>query len=361
MDKLCSSLDQSNFSPLPPLGYQIRCMRADQRSIDSFIDGVLQRDRVILGQAITLIESKQAADQQKAAKLMAALNGRSGQKYALRIGISGSPGVGKSTFIEALGMQLVKQGYRVAVLAVDPSSALSGGSILGDKTRMERLSLEKNAFIRPSAAQDTLGGVARKTRESIQVIEAAGYDIILVETVGVGQSEVAVQSMTDLFVLMLLPGAGDELQGIKRGIVEMADLCIINKADGERMTLAKTAAAHYRNALHLLLQKPHGQEVEVIMTSALDGLGIDLFVAKLFELQTAHQQSGYFDQKRSEQAIYWWKETIAQLLEQSFDQTVGMQAFLKDQRGMVLQGEVSPFAAAEAAVQYYLNQRGNGE
>ena len=274
--------------------------------------------------------------------------------------ITGAPGVGKSTFIEALGMHLVGQGKRVAVLAVDPSSSLSGGSILGDKTRMEQLSVNELAFIRPSPSGDSLGGVARKTRETILLVEAAGYDTVLVETVGVGQSEIAVHSMTDVFVLLLLPGAGDELQGIKRGIVEMADLLVVNKADGDRQKLANQARAHYLNATHLLPPKLSGWSPQVLACSAAEGRGI----SEIWEAVTAQRahtlSNGFFQKNRQQQARYWLQESLQAGLQRIFYHHPAVRERLAALEPEVVAGRMSPFSAAESVVSAFLGDGGAG-
>jgi LAO/AO transport system kinase len=329
-------------------------MQTNQRTIEWFLSGLRSGDRVVLGQAITLVESEAALHQEKSAELLNALV--SVQNDTFRIGISGAPGVGKSTIIEALGMELISRGHRVAVLAIDPTSTVTGGSILGDKTRMERLSAHPQAFIRPSPARTALGGVTHKTRETIALVEAAGYDIILVETVGVGQSEVAVHAMTDMFVLMLLPGAGDELQGIKRGIVELADLCVVNKADGDRVAQAKTTRAHYSNALHLFTAKPHGITVDVLLTSALESNGIDLFCNAIAAFRAEITQTGHLAEQRSQQRVFWWQEAIKHQLLFDFEQTEGIASMLEKQRISLERGEISAYTAAKQALQYFYKQ-----
>ena len=274
---------------------------------------VLAGDRRALARAITLIESTRADHMTAASHLLEHLTPHSGN--SIRLGISGVPGVGKSTFIEALGNHVIDEGHRVAVLTVDPSSAISGGSILGDKTRMELLARRQEAYIRPSPAGNTLGGVTRRSREALILCEAAGYDVIIVETVGVGQSETRVAEMTDMFVLLLLPGGGDELQGIKRGIMELADLILINKADGELKALAGRSAADYRNALRLLHPRSADWRVEVQTCSARDGVGID----KAWETALRHRDvlkaSGEFETRRAAQARTWmWSEVHASLV-----------------------------------------------
>jgi LAO/AO transport system kinase len=260
-------------------------------------------DRATLARAITLVESKRADHQQAAHALVQQLLAETGK--AVRVGITGSPGVGKSTTIDALGTSLTEKGHKVAVLAVDPSSTRTGGSILGDKTRMARLANDANAFIRPSPAAGTLGGVAAKTRETMLICEAAGFDVILVETVGIGQSETAVADMTDFFLVLMLPGAGDELQGIKKGVVELADMIAVNKADGDNIKRAKAAAGEYRAALHILTPRSPTWAPPVVTYSALTGDGI----AQLWSQVLAHRQqlsaSGEFAARRREQQVKW--------------------------------------------------------
>jgi LAO/AO transport system kinase len=268
-----------------------------------------------LARAITLIESGRSDHRDAAAELLEQLLPDTGK--ALRIGISGVPGVGKSTFIEALGMYALELGQKVAVLSIDPSSSISGGSILGDKTRMEKLAREPRAVIRPSPAGHTLGGVARRTRETLLLCEAAGFDTVIVETVGVGQSETAVAGMTDMFILLLLPGGGDELQGIKRGIMELADLVLINKADGELLAAARRAAADYRNALRLLQPRSPDWQVPVEMCSALTGDGIADAWQTILDYQQALSASGEIERRRARQSCAWlWQETADNLLAQ---------------------------------------------
>jgi LAO/AO transport system kinase len=271
-------------------------------------------DRRALARAITLIESTRADHRRQAEALIEELLPKSGR--SLRIGISGPPGVGKSTFIEAFGQYAIAQGKRLAVLAVDPSSRLSGGSILGDKTRMEALSRAEKAFIRPSPAGLTLGGVARRTREALLVCEAAGFDLIIVETVGVGQSETAVAEMVDLFLLLLLPGSGDDLQGIKRGIMELADILVINKDDGDLSAAAARAAADVANALGLMQPRHQGWRPEVLRCSALKNTGIDAIWARVEAFAATLRQSGAFDTQRRDQAKAWlWHELSDSLIE----------------------------------------------
>ncbi len=330
-----------------------------------FIAGIRAGSRVVLGQAITLVESARPEHQALAREIIAQLLNVAGNdpshvtgtirnpQSAIRIAITGAPGVGKSTFIEALGMFLVEQGKKVAVLAVDPTSSVSKGSILGDKTRMERLSASDQAFIRPSPSGESLGGVARKTRETILLVEAAGYDTVLIETVGVGQSEITVHSMTDVFLLLLLPGAGDELQGIKRGIVEMADILAVNKADGDRVKLANQARAYYLNATHLLPPKSSGWAPRVLTCSSQENTGIAEIWRAILEYQQLTLENGFFTENRRRQAEYWFREALDAGLKAAFFSHPAVQARLAELEPEVLAGRVSPFAAAEVVLKAF--------
>ncbi|MEZ4917951.1 MAG: methylmalonyl Co-A mutase-associated GTPase MeaB [Saprospiraceae bacterium] len=324
------------------------------KSVQTYFEGICRGDRVLLGQAITLVESTRPEHQQLARELVNQLLASSAvPENTLRIGLTGSPGVGKSSLIEALGLQLTAQGKKLAVLAIDPSSQISHGSILGDKTRMEELSVSPLAFIRPSPAGSSLGGVARKTRETILLVEAAGYDTVIIETVGVGQSEIAVHSMTDLFLLLLLPGAGDELQGIKRGIVEMADILAVNKADGDRIKLANMARAHYLNATHLLPPKASNWTPQVLACSALEGIGITELWDAIYAYQKQIQESGFFAKNRAQQANWWFKEALLDGLKERFYQNPSVANRLHELENDVRAQRISPFAAADELLTFF--------
>lgn len=327
----------------------------DESDLKVLAGSVRTGDRRALGRAITLIESQRADHQRGAQILLSHLLDDAGD--AVRIGISGAPGVGKSTFIEALGMELTGAGHRVAVLAVDPSSTRSGGSILGDKTRMESLSREPAAFIRPSPSGGTLGGVARRTREAMLVCEAAGFDVVIVETVGVGQSEIAVAGMVDTFLLLIAPGGGDELQGIKRGIVEMADLVVVNKADGDLASQAKVIAADYTGALHLLRPATPLWEPKVLTCSALEKKGI----SDVWQAVTAHQDAlrdgGEFSRRREAQARHWmWSEVSESLISALRDEPASA-ALIPVLEDDVSTGKITPAAAAQALLDAFRRGR----
>ncbi|GAA4303211.1 methylmalonyl Co-A mutase-associated GTPase MeaB [Aestuariibaculum suncheonense] len=328
---------------------KIKSKRKTSLDVDALISGILNNDISALSRGITLIESTNPEHTEKANTLLKSCLPHANK--SIRIGITGVPGVGKSTFIEAFGTFLTSISKRVAVLAVDPSSSLSKGSILGDKTRMEALVKDKNAFIRPSAASDALGGVARTTRESIILCEAAGFDVILIETVGVGQSETAVHSMVDFFLLLQLTGAGDELQGIKRGIIEMADAIVINKADGTNLNLAKTTESDLRKTLHLYNDKPSGWTPKVSSCSAIENRGItDIWniIQEYIEVTTKNK---YFNTKRNEQNTFWLLETIKNALTHKFFNNDTVKTELQHQLKRIEQNETTPFAAAEFILQ----------
>jgi len=314
--------------------------------ITELADRILNRDRRALARAITLVESGRADHRAQAAELLAYL-AKSGRQ-SLRIGMSGTPGVGKSTFIESFGMMLTGQGLRVAVLAVDPSSARSGGSILGDKTRMERLSRERNAFIRPSPSQSHLGGVARRTREAIALCEAAGYDVVLIETVGVGQSETVVSELSDLFLLLLAPAGGDELQGVKRGIMEMADMILVNKADGDLKATATRTCADYAGALRLLRKRPQDPEgfPKAMTVSAVEEHGLSEAWAEMQALSEWRRSNGHWAASRAAQARYWFAEEVRHSLLARLD-TAAAKAEMERLNAEVASGRLNPTQAAE--------------
>ncbi len=320
----------------------------------SLLHMLTQGDTGALARAITLVESTLPEDARIAGELVEACLKKTSP--AIRVGITGVPGVGKSTFIETLGLKLIARGKRVAVLAVDPSSSLTKGSILGDKTRMQELSRAPEAFIRPSPAGDSLGGVARKTRETITLCEAAGYDVILVETVGVGQSEIAVHGMVDFFLLLKIAGAGDELQGIKRGIVEMADALVINKADGSNLPAAKKAQATFTRALHLYPPKENGWVPKVLLCSSTEGTGIDEIWQLIEEFASQSLADGSLSSKRSQQNLSWLKQRIEHLLTSGFYQDVEMRAAYEEMQEKVTREEISPFRAASVLYQRYLKR-----
>ncbi|MFB5651319.1 methylmalonyl Co-A mutase-associated GTPase MeaB [Leptospira wolffii] len=321
--------------------------------LETFVQGILKGDIGLLSRAITLIESTLPAHQELAEKILERCLPHSGK--SVRVGITGIPGVGKSTFIEAFGNHLIDQGRKIAVLTIDPTSQLSRGSILGDKTRMETLSRRSEAFIRPSPSGDSLGGVARKTREAIFLCEAAGFDTILVETVGVGQSETAVYSMVDLFLLLLIAGAGDELQGIKRGIMEMADLIAITKADGDNALKASRAKSETISAVHFLPPHESGVKTEVKTCSALTGEGISEIWIGIQSFIQAIEKNGYLDKKRKEQAKHWLHESVQTMLLDDFHSKLG-EEFGKAEES-VMQGTSGSYQAARRLVDLYKHDR----
>lgn len=330
---------------------EIQKFRQNQPSSKKLIDGILKGNIPDLSRAITLVESTNANHLAKANEIINACLPFANK--SVRIGITGVPGVGKSTFIEAFGKHLTSIGKKVAVLAVDPSSTVSHGSILGDKTRMEELVKDPNAFIRPSASGETLGGVARKTRETITVCEAAGFDIILIETVGVGQSETAVHSMVDFFLLLKISGAGDELQGIKRGIMEMADAIVINKADGDNIKKANLAKLEFNRALHLFPSKKSGWTPTTSTCSAITHEGISEVWKTILKFLEITKANNYFSEKRKEQNQYWLLETINEQLKTNFYNHPEIQKLLETMKKAVQNDEKSPFAAAQLLLNIY--------
>src|SRR5574344_2881520 len=321
----------------------VRKKRAQEPSVEELVDGILRGDRTMLSRAITLVESSLYAHQQKAQKIIEQCLPHSGQ--SVRLGITGVPGAGKSTVIEALGKMLTGHNHKVAVLAVDPSSERSKGSILGDKTRMEQLSVDPNAFIRPSPSGLTLGGVARKTRETIILCEAAGFDVIFVETVGVGQSETAVNSMVDFFLLLMLAGAGDELQGIKRGIMEMADALVINKADGDNVRPSELAKTRYQSALRLFPKQENGWEVPVTTCSAIENHAIDKVWQIICDFEKETKNNGFFDRNRNEQHVKIFYDWIDFTLKNNFFNKLEIQNKIDQLLPLILSGSITPYQA----------------
>ncbi|MDT0556747.1 methylmalonyl Co-A mutase-associated GTPase MeaB [Patiriisocius hiemis] len=324
---------------------KIKEKRKQVKEASTITKKLIEGDKTALSQAITLIESTAIKHQAIAKAIIEQCLPYSNN--AIRIGITGVPGVGKSTFIESFGKLLITENYKVAVLAVDPSSSVSKGSILGDKTRMEELVKEDHAFIRPSASGSSLGGVARKTREAIILCEAAGFNCILIETVGVGQSETAVHSMTDFFLLLKLAGAGDELQGIKRGIMEMADAIVINKADGDNVKAAKLAKTEFNRALHLYPPKESGWVPKTLTCSAITSEGVDSIFKMLQLYFTEVKENKYFQEKRNQQNKYWFLQTIKETLQRDFFEKPSVKKELELQLNKLQRQETTPFEAAQ--------------
>ncbi|MEN9918462.1 MAG: methylmalonyl Co-A mutase-associated GTPase MeaB [Bacteroidota bacterium] len=323
-------------------------------TIDEYVDGILSGNISILSQAVTLVESARPEHQEMAEQIIERCLPYSGN--SIRIGLTGVPGAGKSTSIDAFGIHLLKDSEtKVAVLAIDPSSEVTKGSILGDKTRMEKLSVAPNAFIRPSPSAGSLGGVARKTRESVILCEAAGFNRIIIETVGVGQSETAVHSMVDFFLLIQLAGTGDELQGIKRGIMEMADGIIINKADGDNLDKAKLAQAHYRNALHLFPLANSGWSPKVLLYSGYYEYGIKEIWDMVDEYIDFTKKNNFFEFRRNEQSKYWMYETINEQLKSKFYNNLDVQKQLSISENQLLNAEITSFAAAKSVLDLYFD------
>ncbi len=320
--------------------------RRPRLSLDAYESGVRACDRALLAQAITLVESREESDGALAQALLTRLLPETGR--ALRVGVTGVPGVGKSTFVDAIGMLLLARGHRVAVLAIDPSSTLSGGSILGDKTRMARLSVEPKAFIRPSPSGATPGGIARRTRETMLLCEAAGYDVVLVETVGVGQGETAVADMVDFFLVLALPGSGDELQGIKKGVLELADAIAVNKADGDGAARARTALGDLRAALRYLPRKRASWLPQAVAISGQTGAGLEELWSVVEEHRRALGSTGELATLRAEQQRAWMWSLIGDRMESSFRAHPGVAALLPKMEDDVVKGLITPTTAADA-------------
>lgn len=322
-------------------------------SVDEYMAGITSGNTTILSQAITLVESYLPAHREVAQKIIAECQKHSAKMKSMRIGITGVPGAGKSTFIEAFGSYITSKGHKLAVLAIDPSSEKSKGSILGDKTRMETLCNDPNAFIRPSPSAGSLGGVARKTRETVLLCEAAGYDVIFIETVGVGQSETAVHSMSDFFLLLMLSGAGDDLQGIKRGIMEMSDLIAITKADGTNVEKANMAKALYANALHLFPPTESTWVPTALTSSSVTKEGLPEILEKIEEYFALVKGNGYYEHKRRQQAEYWMYESINETLRNNFYENPVIEAKLAEYKSAVLSGQMDSFMAAGELMELY--------
>ena len=341
----------------PPIvnPYMKRKPRRRQLTAAEYVDGILKGNITVLGQAVTLVESQNPDHYALAQEVIEKCLPHAGR--SVRIGITGVPGAGKSTSIDAFGLHVLKDGGKLAVLAIDPSSERSNGSILGDKTRMEKLSVHPDAFIRPSPSAGSLGGVARKTRETIVLCEAAGFDKIFVETVGVGQSETAVHSMVDFFLLIQLAGTGDELQGIKRGIMEMADGIVINKADGDNIDRARLAQAQFRNALHLFPLPPSGWTPEVLTYSGYYEIGIPEVWDMIYRYFDFVKKNGYFEEKRRQQEKYWMYESINEHLKAHFYNNPVIEDMLAAKQKLVLEAKQSSFMAAADVLNYYFSNK----
>lgn len=348
IDSAVNSVTSAKYYPKENLR---RVPLRKKMSVEEYVEGVKKGDRMILAKAITLIESNAPKDFDKAQRVLQALLPRTG--HSLRIGITGVPGAGKSTFIEAFGQLLCQQGYKVAVLAVDPTSSITGGSILGDKTRMQKLSREPNCFIRPSPSGGTLGGVARKSRETMMLCEAAGCDVILVETVGVGQSETTVRSMVDFFMLVVLTGAGDDLQGIKKGIMELADAIVVNKADGDNLERAKVTQGEYERMVEFIRPATEGWKTHAYRCSALQKTGLLELWAVMREFEKVTKKSGAFENRRQRQIIAWVKTMIDEHLHNLFYEDPVIKGRLPEVRVAVLAGVVSPSQAVAELIRTF--------
>lgn len=348
IDSAVNSVTSAKYYPKENLR---RVPLRKKMSVEDYVEGVKKGDRMILAKAITLIESNAPKDFDKAQRVLQALLPRTG--HSLRIGITGVPGAGKSTFIESFGQLLCQQGYKVAVLAVDPTSSITGGSILGDKTRMQKLSREPNCFIRPSPSGGTLGGVARKSRETMMLCEAAGCNVILVETVGVGQSETTVRSMVDFFMLVVLTGAGDDLQGIKKGIMELADAIVVNKADGDNLERAKVTQGEYERMVEFIRPATEGWKTHAYRCSALKKTGLLELWAVMREFEKVTKQSGAFENRRQRQIIAWVKTMIDEHLHNLFYEDPVIKGRLPEVRAAVLAGVVSPSQAVAELIKTF--------
>ena len=319
--------------------------------LDLLVQGVLESDRTSLGRALTLVESNRTEDRKVVEDLLAQISPKTGEAH--RIGITGVPGVGKSTFIEAMGSKLIEDGHKVAVLAVDPTSTVSGGSILGDKTRMTRLANDPNAFVRPSPSSGTLGGVTRTIRESMALLESAGYDIVMVETVGIGQSETVVAEMVDIFLVLMLPGAGDELQGIKKGVLELADMIAVNKTDGENESKALEAARDYISALRLTQPATSNWRPPVVNCSSLTGKGLNEVWEKIQEHKTILENSGEWEQRRKVQKMKWMWSIVQDRLSSDLHDHPSITEQVPELEKAVLEGKISATAAAEILLETF--------
>ena len=319
--------------------------------LDELIKGVLKGDRTSLGKALTLVESNRSDDRELVENLLAQISSKLGEAH--RIGITGVPGVGKSTFIEAMGSKLIESGHKVAVLAVDPTSTVSGGSILGDKTRMTRLANDPNAFVRPSPSSGTLGGVTRTTRESMALLECAGYDIVMVETVGIGQSETVVAEMVDIFLVLMLPGAGDELQGIKKGVLELADMIAVNKTDGENEAKAFEAAKDYISALRLTQPATSNWTPPVVNCSSLTGEGLDEVWEKITDHRKILENSGEWSERRKIQKLKWMWSIVEERLSSDLHDHPSIAEQVPQLEKTVLEGKISATAAAERLLEIF--------
>lgn len=357
-DALYGALNVNSGVEQPPsVNPHLKRMRKKRNrniTLSEYVEGIEKGNVSILSQAVTLVESNLPEHFELAQEIIDKCVPKSGS--SIRLGITGVPGAGKSTFIESLGMHILEQGGKLAVMAIDPSSERTKGSILGDKTRMEQLSAEKNAYIRPSPSAGTLGGVAQKTRETIILCEAAGFDTIFVETVGVGQSETSVHSMVDFFLLLMLSGAGDELQGIKRGIMEMADALAINKADGENVKKAQLAKTQYSNAMHLFPPTASGWKPQVLTCSAYYHEGVKEIWQMILNYVSFTRDNGYFSDRRKAQSKYWMYESLNTALKNNFYQLEGMTNNIREQEFKVLNDEMSSFKAARELMDIYFKE-----